>query len=298
MEKSGFFNANLVGEAYDREYLAQDFAEYFSSFIGNGVFPNPSTGLQVLAQGGRDIAISVGEAWINGYWYSNTSQKQFVIDPADGVLNRIDTIIIQLNYSDRSVVSKVIKGQPVNVPNRYVPLRNSDVYELVVAYVAVNKGTVSILQADITDTRLDTQLCGIVHGIVDQIDTQTLYLQIQSALSAFKNVTQAEYNTWTTNKQAQYSAFVQNMENLFGGLYSQQEKDFIAWFQTIQGILIGDIAGELALRLLALESLIDGGSWDNPIPEKLPQSMQGYLVYMHNTDALAHRNLQIQGRII
>lgn len=36
-EKSSFFTS-LNG---DRKYKSSDFAEYFSTFIGNGVFPNP-----------------------------------------------------------------------------------------------------------------------------------------------------------------------------------------------------------------------------------------------------------------
>ena len=46
MEKCSFFNAELVDGEYDRIYLAEDYARYFSSFIGNGVFPNPSTNLK------------------------------------------------------------------------------------------------------------------------------------------------------------------------------------------------------------------------------------------------------------
>ena len=40
MEKSSFFNSvNIDGtDGYDRVYYAEDFAEYFRSFIGNGVF--------------------------------------------------------------------------------------------------------------------------------------------------------------------------------------------------------------------------------------------------------------------
>ena len=45
MEKSSFFNS----VSHDRTYKAEDWAEYFASFIGNGVFPVPSTGLQVVA---------------------------------------------------------------------------------------------------------------------------------------------------------------------------------------------------------------------------------------------------------
>ena len=48
MEKSSFFNS-VSG---DRKYKAEDWASYFASFIGNGVFPVPSTGLQVVAGNG------------------------------------------------------------------------------------------------------------------------------------------------------------------------------------------------------------------------------------------------------
>lgn len=40
MEKSSFFNS----VSHDRTYKAEDWAEYFASFIGNGVFPRPFDG--------------------------------------------------------------------------------------------------------------------------------------------------------------------------------------------------------------------------------------------------------------
>lgn len=62
--RSGLFNS-VNG---DRRYKADFFAEYFASFIANGVFPNPSTGLQVLANQNMTVAIKPGKAWINGYF--------------------------------------------------------------------------------------------------------------------------------------------------------------------------------------------------------------------------------------
>ena len=61
MEKSSFFNS----VSHDRTYKAEDWAEYFASFIGNGVFPVPSTGLQVVAGYGMQIAVKSGKACIN-----------------------------------------------------------------------------------------------------------------------------------------------------------------------------------------------------------------------------------------
>ena len=74
MEKSSFFNAELVDGEYDRVYLAEDYARYFSSFIGNGVFPNPSNNLKVVASGeNMKVTVKAGKAWINGYYYENDS---------------------------------------------------------------------------------------------------------------------------------------------------------------------------------------------------------------------------------
>lgn len=74
MEKSSFFNAIIDQNGTpDRVYLAEDFAKYFSTFIGNGVFPNPANQLQVVAvDNNMQIRIKAGFAWINGYMYQNT----------------------------------------------------------------------------------------------------------------------------------------------------------------------------------------------------------------------------------
>ena len=43
---------------------------------------------------------------------------------------------------------------------------------------------------------MNTSLCGIVTGLVEQVDTTTLYNQIQSDLTQFKTVSQAEFDAW------------------------------------------------------------------------------------------------------
>ena len=75
-EKSGFFDAHLVDGEYDRIYLAESFAKYFASFIGNGIFGGKSNELMVQQKATADMSVRVlsGQAWINGYWYENTSK--------------------------------------------------------------------------------------------------------------------------------------------------------------------------------------------------------------------------------
>lgn len=87
MEKSGFFNAMKVGDTWDRVYKADNFAGYFATFIGNGVFPNPAKQLEVLETDRMNVIIKPGKAWINGFIYINTDELILPIDVADGVLH-------------------------------------------------------------------------------------------------------------------------------------------------------------------------------------------------------------------
>ncbi|KAB2337661.1 hypothetical protein F7731_08695 [Cytobacillus depressus] len=218
--KSGIFNS-VNG---DRRYKAQDFASYFAMFIANGVFPNPSNGFQVMANNIMTVSLKAGKAWINGYFTTNDSDYNLSIDVADGVLNRIDRIVLQLNYFNREIIPVVKKGTFASTPVAPTLKRDADAYEIALADIYVGKGITSITQSNIADLRLNTSLCGIVHGTVQQVDTTTLFNQYQSWFGEF-----------TTAKQA----------------------DFVAWLATLQDILSGDVAANLASRIQSLEQTIN-----------------------------------------
>lgn len=181
MERSSFFNAELKGEEYDRVYLAEDYARYFASFIGNGVFPTPSTNLQVVSDGTTmNLALKQGKAWINGYFYENTEDLELSVDVADGVLNRIDKVVLRLDFVNREIKAYVKKGEFSSSPVAPTLQRDSDMYELGIADIRINKGVTKLVQADITDLRQNSNYCGLVAGVVQQIDTTNLFAQFQS----------------------------------------------------------------------------------------------------------------------
>ena len=183
MEKCSFFNS-VSG---DRTYKAEDWAAYFSSFIGNGVFASPSSNLQVVAGSGMNVAVSAGSAWINGYFYRNTDALTVTIGTADGVLARIDRIVLRLDFTNRvlSVQKKV--GTQSMTPVAPTLTRDADIYELALADVLVSAGATEITQAKITDKRFDTTVCGVVAGIVSQITTTDLFAQYQAAFDEWFN---------------------------------------------------------------------------------------------------------------
>ena len=183
---SYFFNA-LANEdgSWDRVYNAEDFSNYLNLIVGSGVFPNPSTNLQVLAGSGFNLVVKAGEGWIDGKKLANTTDFTITLDGSDVLLNRIDCIIMYLDYSERAMGISVLKGTPAAEPTAPELTRTSTRIEYCLAQVAVNKQVTSITQANITDTRADSDVCGWVAGLIQQVDTSTLFNQWQSAYSQY-----------------------------------------------------------------------------------------------------------------
>ena len=240
MERCGFFDAYLTGEVYDRVYLASQFAAYFASFIGNGVYAQHGNQLQVMAQSNPSMSIQVlsGQGWINGYWYENTDSMSLSVEVADGVLNRIDSIVLQLGFSERDMKLKIKKGIPATNPVAPALVRNSDYYELQLATISIPASSIRITQAQITDTRMNASVCGWVTGVVDQIDTTTLFNQFETYFNEFKENNQADYESWTEAQKQAWLSWV-----------SGQEADFTGWtdeqrLNMMRGMILISISGK------------------------------------------------------
>lgn len=171
-ENCGFFDAHIQNDEYDRVYFAESFAKYFSNFIGNGIFSPSldSTHLKVVEnpEQGMSILVNIGKGWINGYWYENTSDLILQIESANNTLNRIDAIVLRWGKVERAMWIAVKSGEASAEPTAPQPQRDADYYELILALVSVQAGQYNITNADITDTRFDTELCGAVRGLIDQ----------------------------------------------------------------------------------------------------------------------------------
>lgn len=214
---SAFFDAKLVGDEYDRVYSAESFAEYFASFIANGVFPNPATNLQVVANVPGNMAIQVksGLGWINGYYCKNDGDYSLTLSPANGTLPRVDAVVLRWSRSNRSISLEVKTGVAASSPSAPTLERSADNYELMLASISVVAGATSIAQANITDKRPDSTVCGWVKGVVDQIDTTDLFAQYDDAFQTwFDNLQSQLSGDVATNLQSQITALKDNKVNV------------------------------------------------------------------------------------
>ncbi len=255
MEKSSFFNS----VSQDRTYKAEDWASYFSSFIGNGVFPIPSSGLQVVIDDGMTVTVKTGKAWINGYFYNNTSDLSVDLATADGVLNRIDRIVVRWDLTNR-IISVAVKQSTFSAqPTASALQRDADIYELALADISVLAGTTDILQANITDRRWDTNLCGIVVGVVDQIDPSTITAQFDNFFELYRTQIVTAYSTYVSQLSSHENRAEQSVvdfEAWLDGYETSAQTDFEAWFDTVKDTLGEDVAGELAQGIIDLDSRV------------------------------------------
>ena len=257
MEKSSFFNS----VSHDRTYKAEDWAEYFASFIGNGVFPVPSTGLQVVAGSGMNVTVRAGKAWINGYFYQNTGDLTVQLATADGQLNR-------------TITTKVKSSGFSASPSAPAVQRDADIFELVLADVFVAAGVTAITQSRITDQRLNTSLCGVVAAVVDQIDTAAFNAQLQAWFAEYESLSEEQYNSLASYMNSlklqgnvQYDAFEQHM----AAFETQAAADFNAWFSGLQDVLdenavtnLTNITNALDARVDLLEAVLFNDITENP----------------------------------
>lgn len=234
MERCGFFDANLVGEEYDRVYLAAQFAAYFASFIGNGVYAEHSNQLQVVAMPTPQMQVGVekGQGWINGYWYENTDTMYLPIEVADGVLNRIDSIVLRLGFAERNMWLMVKKGTPAVNPIAPEVTRTADYYDLQLATVSIPASSIRITQAQIQDTRMNQDVCGWVTGVVKQLDTTTLFNQFETYFQEFKENNQADYEEWTETQKQAWLSWVSGQETDFTDWTDEQKEEYETWYAT------------------------------------------------------------------
>jgi hypothetical protein len=183
----------------DRVYDADSFSDWLKKFFTTGVFKDE---LRVTAASGMTVNISAGYANINGK-VMEFDASSLTLDPAEAHLHRIDAVVIERNDTSRNFTLKIVKGNP-NVNSAVTApalVRNTAVYQIMLAKIRVNAGATYISQAHITDTRADASLCGYVAGTVTQMDFTQFSAQFQAYYDAFISGNQTAFETWFAGLQ-------------------------------------------------------------------------------------------------
>lgn len=180
MSSPGIVTYPLGGITYD----AEDAAAYFSTRT-SGVFSTEEDfAVTVAEDGGTAVTVGAGRAWMHVSRFTGQSvtlreAQTLTLPLADSALPRIDRVVLRYDATSRSTSLQVLQGAPSSEPAGPDLSRTEMVYDLCLAEVSRPAGQTSVSTANLTDTRADEALCGLmrdgVTGIpMDELGRQAL----------------------------------------------------------------------------------------------------------------------------
>ena len=228
----------LNGVTYD----AEDVSTYLCTRT-SGVYAKDSN-YAVSVTGPRQITVAPGLAWINyddfkGVSACSREAVNLTVPDADSTLPRIDRVVLQFDTAANLTAVKLKPGTPAAAPEPPAILQNHNQYELGLCTVSVPAGSSVVTAADITDTRADEDVCGVMRDGVKGIPTAQLQAQALAMLT--------QLSTELHTKLDALDAAIAAVES--GSFYTKSEADAkfgtpyslpAATVSTLGGVKVGD----------------------------------------------------------
>ena len=245
----------LNGVTYD----AEDVSTYLCTRT-SGVYAKDSN-YAVSVTGPRQITVAPGLAWINyddfkGVSACSREAVSLTVPDADSTLPRIDRVVLQFDTAANLTAVKLKPGTPAAAPEPPAILQNHNQYELGLCTVSVPAGSSVVTAADITDTRADEDVCGLMRDGVKGIPTAQLQAQALAMLT--------QLSTELHTKLDALDAAIAGVES--GSFYTKAEADAkfgtpyslpAATVSTLGGVKVGDYLDIAADGTLSGKTLYD-----------------------------------------
>ena len=174
----------LDGITYD----AADAAGYCATRT-SGVYSSEAD-FAVTPAGGMRITVSAGQAWVHparwvGYSIQMRTATTLEMPVADGSRGRIDRVVLRFDAATRGSRIQVLQGA-VGTSTPPELTRSARVYDLCLAQITRPGGSTSISAGQITDTRADEALCGLMRDSVTGIPTAQLQAEARAKVAALE----------------------------------------------------------------------------------------------------------------
>ena len=245
----------LNGVTYD----AEDVSTYLCTRT-SGVYAKDSN-YAVSVTGARQITVAPGLAWINyddfkGVSACSREAVNLTVPDADSTLPRIDRVVLQFDTAANLTAVKLKPGTPAAAPEPPAILQNHNQYELGLCTVSVPAGSSVVTAADITDTRADEAVCGVMRDGVTGIPTAQLQAQALAIMTQLSTELHAKLDA--------LDAAIAGVES--GSFYTKAEADAkfgtpyslpAATVSTLGGVKVGDYLDIAADGTLSGKTLYD-----------------------------------------
>ena len=163
------------------EYDSDDASGYLATRL-SGVY-SADEDFAVTANGDLTVTVSAGQAWVRPARFRGRSiimeqPETVTLTAADAVRSRIDRLVLRYDAAARKTRLQVLEGTPDSAsPTAPEITRTALVYDLCLAEIRRPAGSTEITAADITDTRADEAVCGVMRDGVTGIPTAQLQAQ-------------------------------------------------------------------------------------------------------------------------
>ena len=187
------------------DFDAADVAAYLAG-RASGVFSGAED-FPVTAAGGLTVTVGAGRGWVHpsrftGYSITKREADTLALPLADPSLPRIDRIVMRYDAGARAASLQVLQGTASSTPTAPAISRTELIYDLCLAEIARPAGSTSITTGQITDTRLDEALCGIVRDGVTGIPTDELLAAAKERINALEETASAAAKEAAASKTA------------------------------------------------------------------------------------------------
>ena len=204
-------------------YSAEDVATYLCTRT-SGVY-SKETNFAVSNTGTRQITVAPGLAWINyddfkGVSVCSREENVLTVPEADNTLNRVDRVVLQFDTSENIAAIKLKTGTPAVAAQPPDILQNHNQYELGLCTISVPAGSTAVTAADITATRADETVCGVMRDGVTGIPTAQLQTQAKAMLDSL----QAEVDSRSFYTRAEVDALLKSVNPFpVGSIYQSTD---------------------------------------------------------------------------
>ena len=209
----GFFNS--VG--LDRTYTAENFNDYLSSIICNGIQDNYGDCFKLLAaSSGLSVSVGRGKAWINGHYFINDARYSIDLSEyMDESLPRYVGIAIYLDTTEsvRSVTLRLFPGTPAESPQLPTIPQDADHVRLLMYAVRLNPGATSLSERDWYDYREDRNVCGYCRCILGKCKVTEMLAQLAQIEADI-----SEYNDTIQELTTQVATLQTEVDDIIGGI--------------------------------------------------------------------------------
>ena len=266
----------LNGVTYD----AEDVSTYLCTRT-SGVY-SKDTNYAVSVTGARQITVAPGLAWVNyddfkGVSACSREAVNLIVPDADSTLSRIDRVVLQFDTAANLTAVKLKTGTPAAAPEPPAILQNHNQYELGLCTVSVPAGSSVVTAADITDTRADEAVCGVMRDGVTGIPTAQLQAQALAMMT--------QLSTELHTKLDALDAAIAAVES--GSFYTKSEADAkfgtpyslpAATVKTLGGVKVGDYLD------IAPDGTLSGKTLNDKIAAAVAVKSEPRLVWNHHVE--------------